>query len=60
MCHKRVYNSTTMFKERVKPTGRIGGQIRRMRAKVDEYFEPSDRGIAQLRTRVGGRIDRGR
>ena len=42
------------------PTGRTEGQIRAMRRRINEFNEPGERGIAQLRTRGGARIDRGR
>ena len=44
----------------VRPTGRTGGQIRAMQRRINEFNEPGGRGIAQLRTRGGARIDRGR
>ena len=44
----------------VRPTGRTDQQIRVMRRRINEFNEPEGRGIAQLRTRGGARIDRGR
>ena len=44
----------------VRPTGRSEGQIKAMRRRINEFNDPGGRGVAQLRTRFGARIDRGR
>ena len=44
----------------VKPTDRSRAQMRDMKRRVNEFNDPGGRGIAQLRTRHGSIIDRGR
>ena len=44
----------------IRPTGRSEGQIKAMRRRINEFNDPGGRGVAQLRTRFGARIDRGR
>eukprot|EP01051_Picozoa_sp_SAG22_P001344 SAG22_NODE_52_length_24288_cov_15.594568_12_plen_113_part_00 len=44
----------------VKPTDRSRAQMRDMKRRVDGFVDPGGRGIAQLRTRLGSVIDRGR
>ena len=44
----------------VKPTERSRAQMRDMKRRVNEFNDPGGRGIAQLRTRHGSVIDRGR
>ena len=52
--------STLDLFQSVVPTGRTEAQMRAMRRRINEFNEPGGRGIAQLRTRGGARIDRGR
>ena len=44
----------------VKPNDRSRAQLRDMKRRVNEFNDPGGRGIAQLRTRHGSIIDRGR
>eukprot|EP01051_Picozoa_sp_SAG22_P022068 SAG22_NODE_5140_length_1078_cov_3.297242_1_plen_96_part_00 len=44
----------------VKPSDRSRAQLRDMKRRVNEFNDPGGRGIAQLRTRHGSIIDRGR
>eukprot|EP01051_Picozoa_sp_SAG22_P009892 SAG22_NODE_857_length_6837_cov_22.929059_7_plen_131_part_00 len=44
----------------VKPSDRSRAQMRDMKRRVNEFNDPGGRGIAQLRTRHGSIIDRGR
>ena len=44
----------------VKPSDRSRAQLQDMKRRVNEFNDPGGRGIAQLRTRHGSIIDRGR